>query len=78
MRMSNAKATTVGNIAAGDNGAPGRPTLKRRDQTPDNTTGTSDSNTAPTDQKPNDPPKLKRNTGDTQNNQTSTPPKSTP
>ncbi|MDT5120726.1 MAG: hypothetical protein QOC96_208 [Acidobacteriota bacterium] len=79
MRMSNAKATTAGNIAAGDNGAPGRPTLKRRDQTPDNTsTGTSDSNNAPTDQKPNDPPKLKRNTGDTQNNQTSTPPKSTP
>lgn len=79
MRMSNAKATTAGNIAAGDNGAPGRPTLKRRDQTPDNTTtGTSDSNSAPTDQKPNDPPKLKRNTGDTQGNQTSTPPKSTP
>ena len=78
MRMSNAKATTVGNIAAGDNGAPGRPTLKRRDQTPDNTTGTSDSNTAPTDQKPNDPPKLKRNTGDTQNNQTSTTPQPTP
>lgn len=71
LRMSNAKATTAGNIAAGDNGAPGRPTLKRRDQTPDNTTGTSDSTTAPTDQK-NAPPKLKRNTSDTQNNQGST------
>ncbi len=78
MRMSNAKASTAGNIAADENGTPGRPTLKRRQPpAPDGTTGTSDSTTAPTDKKPTDPPKLKRNTGDDPNNQTTTP-KSTP
>jgi predicted Zn-dependent protease len=80
LRLSNAKSTTAGNIAGSsdNNGAPGRPTLKRRDQQPDDTTGTSDSNTTPTDQKPNDPPKLKRKTDNTQNNQSSTPSNSTP
>lgn len=78
LRMSNAKASTAGNIAAGEDGTPGRPTLKRRQPpAPDGTTGTSDSTTAPTDQKPTDPPKLKRNTGDDPNTQTTTP-KSTP
>lgn len=80
MRMSNARATTAGNIAADDNGgAPGRPTLKRRQPpAPDGSTGTSDSTSdTPSNQKPSDPPKLKRNTGDTPSTQTSTP-KSTP
>ena len=63
MRMSNAKASTAGNIAAGEDGAPGRPTLKRR-QPPPPDAGTSDpATTAPTDKAPADPPKLKRNTG---------------
>ncbi len=78
MRMSNAKASTAGNIGASDDGTPGRPTLKRRQPpAPEGSTGTSDSTTAPTDKKPADPPKLKRNTGDDPNNQTTTP-KSTP
>ena len=71
MRMSNAKASTAGNIAAGDDGTPGRPTLKRR-QPPPPEAGTSDSTTAPSDKAPADPPKLKRNTGGT-DSQTTTP-----
>ncbi|HEY0378249.1 MAG TPA: M48 family metallopeptidase [Pyrinomonadaceae bacterium] len=76
LRMSNAKASTAGNIASGDDGStPGRPTLKRR-QPPPPDAGTSDSTTAPSDKAPADPPKLKRNTGGT-DNQTTTP-QSTP
>jgi len=79
MRMSNAKATTAGIIAGStDDGTPGRPTLKRRQPTPDESTGTSDSNSTPSDKKPSDPPKLKRNTGDQQSTQPSTQPNSTP
>jgi len=65
LRLSNARASTAGAIAAGDEGgAPGRPTLKRRQSTPDDTT------TTPTDggEQPKSteaPPKLKRNDGST-------------
>ena len=59
LRLSNARASTAGAIAAGEDGnTPGRPTLKRRQPTPE------DGSTTPTDeQKPADsgPPKLKRN-----------------
>ena len=60
LRLSNARASTAGAIAAGDeNGTPGRPTLKRRQPTPD------DSTTAPADgEQPKSteaPPKLKKN-----------------
>ena len=60
LRFSNARASTAGAIAAGEDGtAPGRPTLKRRNPTPD------DGSTTPAEgeQKPADsgPPKLKRN-----------------
>jgi predicted Zn-dependent protease len=60
LRLSNARAATTGAIQAGDeNGAPGRPTLKRRQPTPDDSTTTPDGD----QQKPADsgPPKLKRN-----------------
>jgi predicted Zn-dependent protease len=80
LRLSNAKATTAGNLSNDDNGPTGRPTLKRRQPTaPDGSTGTPDG-TTPSDQKPNDPPKLKRNTGnDTSTDpSSSTEPKSTP
>jgi beta-barrel assembly-enhancing protease len=79
LRMSNAKVSTAGNIAAGEDGTPGRPTLKRRQPPPpDGSTGTSDSGT-PSEQKPADPPKLKRNTGEQPETQPSTTtPKSTP
>jgi hypothetical protein len=63
LRLSNARASTAGAIAAGDEGgAPGRPTLKRRQPTPDDPTTT----TPDGEQKPSEsaPPKLKRNDGD--------------
>lgn len=60
LRLSNARASTAGAIAAGEEGgAPGRPTLKRRQPTPD------DGTTAPADgEQPKSteaPPKLKKN-----------------
>src|SRR5690348_8758084 len=65
LRLSNARASTTGAIqGADDNGAPGRPTLKRRQPTPDDSTPTPDGD----QQKPSDssaPPKLKRNDGTT-------------
>jgi hypothetical protein len=61
LRLSNARAATTGAIAAGEEGgAPGRPTLKRRQPTPDDSTTT----TPDGEQKPGEstaPPKLKRN-----------------
>jgi hypothetical protein len=57
MRLSNARITTAGDISGGEDGPSDRPTLKRRTQPTDDTTN------APTDTKPVDPPKLKRNDG---------------
>ena len=67
LRLSNARASTAGAIAAGDEGgAPGRPTLKRRQPTPDDTTTTpSDSGEQPKSTTTEAPPKLKRNDGST-------------
>jgi hypothetical protein len=57
LRLSNARASTAGAIAAGDEGgAPGRPTLKRRQPTPDDTTTTPEG-----EQQKEAPPKLKKN-----------------
>jgi predicted Zn-dependent protease len=60
LRLSNARATTAGAIQAGeDGGAPGRPTLKRRQPTPDDgTTPTPEGEQKPASEAP---PKLKRN-----------------
>ena len=60
LRLSNARASTAGAIAAGDDsGAPGRPTLKRRQPTPDDGTTTT---TPDGEQKSTEaPPKLKKN-----------------
>jgi hypothetical protein len=66
LRFSNARATTAGDIADTGTGTPGRPTLKRRSQSPDDdSTGTSGSasDQTPSQQKPPSPPKLKRNDG---------------
>src|SRR5258705_4910837 len=61
LRLSNARASTAGAIQAGDDGAPGRPTLERRQPTPeDTTTTTPDGEQKPAEQAP---PKLKRNDG---------------
>lgn len=61
LRLSNARATTAGALPAGTDGAPDRPTLKRRQPTPEDSTTTTDG----TEQKPAEqaPPKLKRNDG---------------
>ena len=58
LRLSNARASSAGAIASDDNGTPGRPTLKRRQPTPDDSTTTNS-----TDQKQPDkpaPPTLRR------------------
>jgi beta-barrel assembly-enhancing protease len=60
MKTSNMRISTAGDISGGgEDGAPGKPTLKRRpDQTADpNNPGT------PSESAPADPPKLKRNDG---------------
>jgi len=59
LRLSNARASTAGAIQAGDEGgAPGRPTLKRRQPTPDDTTTTPEGEQKPAESAP---PKLKKN-----------------
>ena len=68
LRLSNARATTAGEITGSDQGAPGRPTLKRRQSTPDDTTQPADGQPTQDTTKPG-PPKLKRNPGDTTNPQ---------
>jgi Zn-dependent protease with chaperone function len=79
MRLSNARATTAGTIGGReDDGAPGRPTLKRRQTPTDDSTAPSTDGQKPSETKPSDPPKLKRNTEEAPANQTSTQPKSTP
>jgi len=74
LRLSNARATTAGAIAAGEEGgAPGRPTLKRRQPTPEDPGAT----TTPEGEQPKSteaPPKLKRNDSGTPTT-TTTPPK---
>ncbi len=62
MRLSNARATSSGAIAGAEEGPPGRPTLKRRQPTPDDATTTPETG----EQKPGEkqePPKLKKNDG---------------
>jgi predicted Zn-dependent protease len=60
LRLSNARASTAGAIAAGDEGgAPGRPTLKRRQPTPDDGATTTPEGEQPKSTEA--PPKLKRN-----------------
>jgi Putative Zn-dependent protease, contains TPR repeats len=66
LRLSNARASSTGAIQTADEGgAPGRPTLKRRQPTPDDsTTTTTDGDQKPAEQQQG-PPKLKRNDGGT-------------
>jgi len=65
LRLSNARASSTGTIAAGDDGTPGRPTLKRRQPTPDDptttTTTTNPDGTQKTDPNKPAPPTLRRN-----------------
>ena len=59
LRLSNARATTAGVLAGGDDGAPGRPTLKRRQPAPDDST-TNPDGSEPKPAEKQEPPKLKR------------------
>ena len=59
LRLSNARASSTGTIAGSDDGTPGRPSLKRRLPTPDDTTTTPDDQKKPDSSKPA-PPTLRR------------------
>jgi predicted Zn-dependent protease len=60
LRLSNARASTTGAIAAGEEGgAPGRPTLKRRQPTPDESTAPAEG-----EQKPAEAPTMKKSEGE--------------
>jgi len=59
LRLSNARAASNGAIAGADDGTPGRPTLKRRQPTPDDATTNPDGTAKPDSAKPA-PPTLKR------------------
>jgi predicted Zn-dependent protease len=72
LRLSNARASSTGAIAGSDTDTPGRPTLKRRQPTPDDpTTTTPDENGKKPDNGRPTPPTLKR--GDPQAQPTPTP-----
>lgn len=59
LRLSNARASSSGAITGADDGTPGRPTLKRRQPTPDDSTTTPDGTPKPDNSKPA-PPTLRR------------------
>lgn len=61
LRLSNARASNAGVIASGDEGTPGRPTLKRRQPTPDDSTTTNPDSTAKPDTSKPAAPTLRRN-----------------
>jgi len=60
LRLSNARASATGTIAGSDDGTPGRPTLKRRTPTPDDSTTTNPDGTPKTDASKPAPPTLKQ------------------
>ena len=60
LRLSNARVTSNGVIAGSDDGTPGRPTLKRRVPTPDDSTTTAPNGTQKPDSSKPAPPSLKR------------------
>ena len=62
LRLSNARASTAGALPGSDEGPPGRPTLKRRQPTPDDST-TNPDGIEPKAADKQEPPKLKRNDG---------------
>ena len=60
LRLSNARASTAGDLTSGDDGSGGRPTLKRRQPTPEGGEPATDEKK----EEKQDAPKLKRRTGD--------------
>jgi hypothetical protein len=63
LKLSNARASSVGALPGADEGAPGRPTLKRRQPTTDDATTTNPDGTEKPATEKAEPPKLKRNDG---------------
>ena len=60
LRLSNARASSSGAIAGSEDGTPGRPTLKRRQPTPDDPAVTNPDGTPKTDTSKPAPPTLRR------------------
>jgi beta-barrel assembly-enhancing protease len=60
LRLSNARASANGVIAGNDDGTPGRPTLKRRQPTPDDSTTTAPDGTQKPEANKPAPPTLRR------------------
>jgi beta-barrel assembly-enhancing protease len=73
LRLSNARASSAGDIGPGSDGAPGRPTLKRRSPGADESGTPADGTTTPAEKK-SDAPQLKRRADDQQQ----TPPQNPP
>jgi len=61
LRLSNARASSAGDLQGGENGPAGRPTLKRRQPTPDDSTAPAGTDQKPGEKQDTGPPKLKRN-----------------
>ncbi|MCU1266568.1 MAG: hypothetical protein JWM21_2886 [Acidobacteria bacterium] len=61
LRLSNARASSAGDLAGGENGPTGRPTLKRRQPTPDDSTVPAGTEQKPAEKQDTGAPKLKRN-----------------
>lgn len=59
LRLSNARASSAGALPGAEEGPPGRPTLKRRQPTPDEPTNPDGIGSKPTEKEA--PPKLKKN-----------------
>ncbi|HEX6190364.1 MAG TPA: M48 family metalloprotease [Pyrinomonadaceae bacterium] len=60
LRLSNARASSTGAIAGSEDGTPGRPTLKRRQPTPDDPAATTPDGTPKTEPNKPAPPTLRR------------------
>ena len=60
LRLSNARASSTGAIAGSEDGTPGRPTLKRRQPTPDDPAATNPDGTPKTEPNKPAPPTLRR------------------
>src|SRR5438093_3820254 len=60
LRLSNARASSAGDLQSGENGPGGRPTLKRRQPTPDDSTAPTGTEQKPAEKQETGPPKLKR------------------
>ena len=60
LRLSNARASSAGDLQSGENGPGGRPTLKRRQPTPDDSTAPTGTDQKPAEKQETGPPKLKR------------------